>query len=136
MTDGFIPIICHPERNKIFQQNPSLLYEFLQIGALSQINANSISGELGFEAYFCSINLLKLNLTHIIASDSHNADSRIPQLSFVYEKLSEYEKEKIDMLVDTIPRAIINNNVIPEMDPMIDPNKKPSVFNFFIKNKK
>ena len=133
MTDGFIPIICHPERNKTFQQNPGLLYEFLQIGALSQINAGSLKGDLGSEAYFCSLNLLKLNLVHIIATDCHNDEFRIPQLSFVYDKLSEYEKEKIDMLVETIPRAIINDKAVPDMGPMIDPNKKSSVFSFFRK---
>ena len=133
MTDGFIPIICHPERNKTVQKNPDLLYQFLQIGALSQINAGSLKGDLGSDAYFCSLNLLKLNLVHIIATDCHNAEYRIPELSFVYDKLKDFERERIDMLVEKIPRAIINNNAIPDIGPTIDPEKKSTFFSIFRK---
>jgi len=134
VAEGFIPIICHPERNEIFQENPYLLYQLLQAGALSQIDAGSLRGDFGPEAYSASLELLKGNLVHAIGSDCHNAGSRGPGLSFVYKKLRGIrgiEKEKIDMLVEKIPLAIVNNNVPPDIGPMIEPGKRKSIFGFF-----
>jgi protein-tyrosine phosphatase len=131
MTDGFIPIICHPERNREFQRNPALLYEFLRIGALSQVNAGSFRGVYGAEVRLIAYDLLKYNLVHIIASDCHNSMERSPSLSFLYEKLNIIQKEKIDMLVRIIPGSIINNKPIPDIGTMKDPNAKISFFDLF-----
>ncbi len=130
VTDGFIPIICHPERNLTFQQNPHLLYQLLQAGALAQIDAGSLRGNFGLAAYSTSLELLKYNLVHVIASDSHDQALLVPGLSFVYRKLRAIEKEKIDMMVEGIPLAIVNNSVPPDMGPMIEPGKKKSFFDF------
>lgn len=134
VTDGFIPIICHPERNQVFQENPRELYQLLQAGALSQIDAGSLRGEFGRAAYSTSLDLLRHNLAHVIASDCHGVETRVPGLSFVYKKLSGIrgiEKETIDMLVEKIPLAIVNDNVPPDIGPMIEPGKQKSIFGFF-----
>jgi protein-tyrosine phosphatase len=131
MTDGFIPIICHPERNREFQRNPGLLYEFLKIGALSQVNAGSFKGIYGTEVRLAAYDLLKFNLVHIIASDCHNLEDKEPGLSFLYEKLKVIQKEKIDMLVKIIPGSIISNKPIPDIGTMKDPNAKISFFDLF-----
>lgn len=128
VTDGFIPIICHPERNLEIQHNPQRLFQLLQAGSLVQVDAGSIRGDFGPTVYSTSINLLKHNLVHVIASDCHDAGNRIPGLSFVYKKLPIIEKEKIDMLVERIPLAIVNNNAIPDTGPMIDPGKSTTFF--------
>jgi protein-tyrosine phosphatase len=130
VADGFIPIICHPERNLIFQQNPLLLYQLLQVGALSQIDAGSIRGDFGITAYSTSMDLLKFNLVHVIASDCHNLEFQVPGLSFIYKKLRGINKEKIDMLVERIPQAIVNNCAPPDIGEMIEPGKKKSLFDF------
>ena len=136
MTDGFIPIICHPERNREFQRDPALLYEFLRIGALSQVNAGSFRGVYGAEARLIAYDLLKYNLVHIIASDSHNSMERSPSLSFLYKKLNLIQKEKIDMLVRIIPGAIISNKPVPDIGTMKDPNAKISFFDIFRRKSK
>ena len=129
-ADGFIPIICHPERNLVFQQNPLLLYQLLQVGALSQVDAGSIRGDFGITAYSTSMDLLKFNLVHVIASDCHNLEFHVPGLSFLYNKLRGIEKEKIDMMVEKIPLAIVSNNAPPDIGPMIEPGSKKSFFDF------
>jgi len=129
-ADGFIPIICHPERNLAFQQNPQLLYQLLQAGALSQIDAGSIRGDFGITAYSTSMDLLKFNLAHIIASDCHDLEFQVPGLSFIYNKLRGIEKEKIDMLVERIPLAVVNNSAPPDIGQMIEPGKKKFFFDF------
>jgi len=130
VTDGFIPIICHPERNLAFQQNPHLLYQLLQAGALTQIDAGSLRGDYGLSAYSASVELLKHNLVYIIASDSHHQEFLVPGLSFVYKKLRGIEKEKIDMMVEKIPLAIVSNSAPPDIGPMIEPGNKKSFFDF------
>jgi protein-tyrosine phosphatase len=127
---GLIPIICHPERNDVFQDNPRLLYRLLQAGALSQVDAGSLRGEFGPEAYSSAMLFFKCNLVHVVASDCHGMKSRLPGLSFVYKKLAGLGKEKIDMLVEKIPLAIVNKNALPDMGPMLEPGKRRSVFDF------
>ena len=129
VNDGFIPIICHPERNLVFQQDPRLLYLLLQAGALSQVDAGSIRGDFGPTVYYTALDLLKFNLVHIIASDCHDTKDRPPGLSFVYKKLQGIrgiEKEKIDLLVERIPLAVVNNNIPPDIGPLLDPTRKSS----------
>lgn len=130
VTDGFIPIICHPERNQVFQQNLRLLYQLLQAGALAQIDAGSIRGDFGSTAYSTCIHLLKHNLVHVIASDCHDSRTRVPGLSFIYKKLPASEREKVDMLLERVPLSIVNNNVLPDTGPMIDPGRRISFFDF------
>ena len=47
--------------------------------------------------------------------------------------VKSFDKEKIKMMVEVNPRAIVNNNAIPDMGPMIDPQKKSSIFSFIKK---
>ncbi|UCH92198.1 MAG: tyrosine protein phosphatase [Candidatus Aminicenantes bacterium] len=123
-SEGFIPIICHPERNLVFQQNLDLLYDLLQAGALVQVDVGSLRGDFGHDAHAAAMALLKYNLVHVIASDCHDIWVRIPGLSIVYNKLRGMEKEKIDMLVEKIPLAIVTNNPLPDIGPLMDPRRK------------
>ncbi len=130
VADGFIPIIVHPEKNHTFQKNPHLLFQILQAGALSQVDADSLRGESGPDAYDTALELIKCNLVYVIASDCHSSKLRPPGLSFVYKKLSIIEKEKIDMLVETVPLAIVNNSAPPDIGPMKEPGHNKSIFDF------
>lgn len=130
VNDGFIPIICHPERSPVFQNDPLILYQLLQVGALSQIDAGSLRGSFGSSAYAAAIELLKLNMVHVIASDCHDPGNRSPGLSFLYKKLSSLGKHKIDMLLEGIPLAIVNNNAVPDIGPMVEPGKKTTFVDF------
>ncbi|MCK5055329.1 MAG: hypothetical protein KAT34_01630 [Candidatus Aminicenantes bacterium] len=130
VTDGLIPIICHPERNPVFQQNPRLLYQILQAGALSQVDAGSIRGDFGVTVYAAAMKFLKHNLVHILASDCHDSRTRPPGLSFIYKQMHEIEREKIDMLVKKVPLAVVNDNVVPDTGPILDPDRRTTFFDF------
>ncbi len=131
MSEGFIPIIAHPERNREFRRNPNLLYELMQMGALSQVTAASFRGDFGMDVRNAAQEFLKFNLISVIATDAHRPDFRKPQMAFIYDILPESGREIIDMLVDKIPRAIIENEVPPEIGPPREPNRKASVVDFF-----
>ena len=77
---GYIPIIAHPERYAVFRKDRTLTDEVLQMGALLQLNAESILGRRGLGvSMFCN-RLLKERKAHFVASDAHNAMSRPPLL--------------------------------------------------------
>lgn len=131
MSDGYIPIIAHPERNRQLRKDPALLYELLQIGALSQVTAGSIRGDFGPDVRAAAMDFLKWNMVNVIASDSHNVRFRRPEMGFVYRELKEMDRKQIDILTHTAPRAIIDNEAVPDTGSMIDPTRNSSVFDFF-----
>lgn len=133
MTDGFIPIICHPERNSEFRRNPVLLYQLMQDGALSQVTASSLSGEFGGEAKSAALHFLRHNLVSVIASDCHHSERRVPGMSFLFKDQKEIDRQLLMVLTEDAPRAILNNQAPPETGPLRDPGKT-SFFGFGKKN--
>lgn len=128
MSDGLIPIICHPERNQEFQQRPKLLYEFLQMGALSQLDAGSFRGDFGFDVQAVAKRFLNHNLVHVIGSDCHNTVTRKPELSYVYRVLGDVDRDLVDLLVNDVPEAIVSDRGIPDTGVMRDPGRSVSFF--------
>ncbi|MCK5222754.1 MAG: hypothetical protein KAR14_14300 [Candidatus Aminicenantes bacterium] len=135
LNEGYIPVICHPERNTDIQANPAILYELLVAGALSQVDAGSIRGDFGSNSKEAANKLLKNNLVHAIASDCHDSDLRPPGLSGVKKSINWIESEKMDLFLKYIPAAIINNEGIADIGPLKDPSISRSVFSIFRRNK-
>ena len=77
-VQGITPVVTHPERHPAVLQDMNVLYDFIAMGALSQITAMSLTGEFGEEVQRCAQELLKHRLVHVIASDAHSPDSRPP----------------------------------------------------------
>ena len=73
LSYGLTPVIAHPERMKLFEVEPNLLFDFVQMGCLSQLTASSLYGKFGNAALNNSIEIMKQGLVHIIASDTHMA---------------------------------------------------------------
>ena len=133
MTSGFIPIIAHPEKNLMFQNNLSLLFQLVSIGALCQIDAASLTGVFGQTSKSTAMTLVKNNMVHIIATDCHDIINRPPTYRFVYKILKKFGKEKIDMYLKDIPEAIINNEVPPDIGTLSNPLEKNFFFTRFFK---
>jgi protein-tyrosine phosphatase len=115
LSEGLIPIISHAERNAEIQRNPQILGNFVQAGALCQINAGSLRGDFGSEARRSAFELLAANLVHVIASDAHNLQSRKPELAFVPAMLHHLALEKVAFYIHDIPAAIIADEVPPDI---------------------
>ncbi|MDW7771748.1 MAG: CpsB/CapC family capsule biosynthesis tyrosine phosphatase [Desulfobulbaceae bacterium] len=108
ITRGLYPIIAHPERNPDILAEPELLMDLVAAGALVQLTAVSICGDLGSDIRQCSHYLLQKNLVHFIATDSHSPSFREPVLSRarnIAEKL--VGREQAAMLVEHNPAGII-----------------------------
>jgi protein-tyrosine phosphatase len=114
---GLRPIVVHPERNLAIQDNSQILANLVQKGALAQITAGSITGNLGRDYQKVARELLQQNLVHIIASDSHTArGNRTPLLSPGVAAVAKVVgDEAARKMVEDIPQAILQDKA-PSLD--------------------
>jgi protein-tyrosine phosphatase len=106
---GLTPIIAHPERNQAINAEPKQLLSLIDAGARIQITASSLTGELGPDACACSRFLLKNDMVHFLATDSHSPNLRRPILSKAVKKAKKYlGKEGAHALVADNPLAILS----------------------------
>jgi protein-tyrosine phosphatase len=123
---GITPVLAHPERNMELQRNPDILLDLEAMGCLVQLTAMSITGELGEDAMEYSHYLLKNRQAHVIATDSHNADSRPPILSPAVEATAHIlgDPEAAEAMVTKIPRAILDGKPVDLPEPGNPPEKE------------
>lgn len=108
--DGWIPVIAHPERNRVFQSQPDLLAGIVDLGAKTQITAGSLLGEFGPEAKHASDVFLRRNLVHFVATDAHNTDKRPPKINGAIEALrGMVGAERVEALTVRNPLAVVEN---------------------------
>lgn len=98
-TQGKKAVMAHPERNREFQSSPRRILDFINMGALVQITAGSLTGGFGDSAKKCSVELAKLGAVHFVASDAHSTRHRNPIVS---DGLSVLKKAVGQEGVDTV----------------------------------
>ncbi|WP_312098335.1 CpsB/CapC family capsule biosynthesis tyrosine phosphatase [Niallia sp.] len=124
-TEGIIPIIVHPERNKELQEKPDLLYQFVKNGALTQVTASSIVGQFGKNVKKFSERLIEHNLTHFVASDAHNVHNRSFKILQAFNTIEEIFGSDFLFLFKENAEILVNNkNVIKEMPELIHKKRK------------
>ena len=106
---GIIPIIAHPEKTMVTRNNPEIIYQLVQLGALTQLTASSLTGRLGSRIKKFSVFLVEHKLAHMLVTDAHSSKRRRPVLSDGLKRLKEIVGEKAAMeMVKTIPEKILN----------------------------
>jgi len=80
-TRGLFPILAHPERNLEIARKPEVLRNWIAKGLLLQVNATSITGQMGRRAKGFANWLLQQDMVHCISSDAHGIRSRRPLLT-------------------------------------------------------
>jgi protein-tyrosine phosphatase len=98
LSCGYIPIIAHAERYGCFAKKPELTSEIAAMGAMIQVNADSILGIDGNALKKTCKKLLKKRLAHIVASDAHGTKERMSHMheccQYVSKKYGEdYARE-------------------------------------------
>jgi protein-tyrosine phosphatase len=109
---GKVPIIAHPERNQEIIKNPVKLLELVELGALSQVTAQSVFGGFGKEIQRLSLDLCKKYLTHFIASDAHNVTNRPFLLGQAYEVVNDKLSPEITNYFQNNALSVIENTSI------------------------
>jgi protein-tyrosine phosphatase len=82
---GYTPVIAHAERYRIIQKDKKLAGDLLEVGALIQLNSDSVMGKCGLGIKWTCRRLLKNGMVQFIASDAHDPKDRPPLLKECYE---------------------------------------------------
>ena len=113
-TVGIVPIITHPERNPLLQRQVQRLVEWLSIGVVIQVTANSLTGRWGSTAKKTVETLVKKDAVHVLATDAHDLKSRPPVLSEAKSVMAKMVGEDAARrMVDDNPRAIVRGEPLP-----------------------
>lgn len=113
VSEGYIPVISHPERYGFVYENADAIAKLRRLGALIQLNAGSLSGNFGKASAKIAHDTLGRGLADFVASDAHSQYSRTPDLSQAHEYVCEnFSYEYADRLFRINPERIINNDEI------------------------
>jgi protein-tyrosine phosphatase len=110
---GITPIITHPERHFMIQENPEKLGRLLELGCLAQMTAGSLTGLFGRQVARLSRALVKKGYIKIVASDAHSCRGRTPELRKAVALLARLIGKKAAMdMVTSIPEKIIRGEAL------------------------
>lgn len=113
ITEGFVPIIAHPERYTFVSENFESLVKLKKMGCLVQVNTGSLQGVFGSGAKSISAKILDRRMADVVASDAHSPFVRLPSLAEAHELISEkFSPDYADRLLNRNPEAIIQNKTI------------------------
>lgn len=113
VSKDYIPIVAHPERYSMVYENPKSVEKMRSFGALIQVNAGSIVGELGLMSKRASGFILENRYADFVASDAHSQYYRTTDLSDAHEIVcGYYGYDYADLIFDTNPLNVINNKEI------------------------
>jgi len=99
LQSGFTPVIAHAERYDIFRKDAELADTVSDMGALIQLNAQSVMGAQGHAVKQYCHRLLKEEKAHFIASDAHDVKRRPPLLQKSWRHVcKKYSRDYADAL--------------------------------------
>jgi protein-tyrosine phosphatase len=106
---GVTPIIAHPERNLVFQNQKEKLFTQIDPDTVIQVNAGSITGQFGPGARQLAFALLRERKAHLVCSDAHETKHRTYRvLRLAYEELQRtFGPETADLLCTVNPQRIL-----------------------------
>ncbi len=110
---GYVPILAHPERNQLVQDQPDLVLEWVQTGAALQLDAESLLGIWGRGAERAAIRLLELGVVSALASDAHSTKRRPPRLTAGIERAVSLIGERGALLATEGPASLLRGE-LPE----------------------
>ena len=109
--EGWIPIIAHPERIRWLAEDLGYLAALSDLGAMVQVTAMSVTGELGRYAQAIVARMLDDDMVDFVASDAHDTRIRRPGLGKAYRHIAgTYGEAKAHEIFFTKPRAVLKNH--------------------------
>jgi len=78
---GAVPVLAHPERNRVLREKPDLLGNLVRQGVLVQVEAGSITGLHGRRLAVVAERWVRQGWAHMLGSDAHGTSGpRTPAL--------------------------------------------------------
>jgi len=111
---GITPIITHPERNPILQENPRRVVKWRELGCAVQVTASVFTGFWGPRPRQIADWLLKEEAVHFLSSDAHDTKRRVPILSEARKVIAkDFGEELAQSLVESNPGAVVKDRPLP-----------------------
>jgi protein-tyrosine phosphatase len=121
---GMVPIITHPERNQLLQNNVAGIGMWVEQGALVQVTAQSLLGRFGKPANATAHELMGRGLVHFLASDAHDLKHRTTALDEPRAYVEKTFGEEAALHVfEKNPRAALAGVPLPAMPPSMRKRK-------------
>lgn len=118
LVKGYVPIIAHPERYTKISEDPNILYKYISMGALAQLNLPSLEGFYGSRVKNTAEVLLKHNMIHFVATDSHSNRHRSPNIESSLNKLYNLVgDEYFGLLTEKNQELLLKNEIIDIIQP-------------------
>ncbi|MGL5346375.1 MAG: tyrosine-protein phosphatase [Peptostreptococcaceae bacterium] len=107
---GYTVILAHIERYIDIQKNPNVIYDYINEGALIQVNASSIIGKNGKAAKDVCDMLLDNNMVHVVGTDAHSSTRRRPLMKDTYNHVAQiYGIDRANKIFNDNAKKIIND---------------------------
>jgi protein-tyrosine phosphatase len=111
---GITVIITHPERNPILRESLQRVVEWAEQGCVIQMTGSALTGFWGERTRRAAEWLLERQVVHVLATDAHDLEKRVPILSTSREAAARIVGDEIaEALVQDNPNAIVNDQPLP-----------------------
>ena len=118
---GIQAIISHPERHPFLANQPGILLKWLEQSAYLQVTSASLLGEFGPTAQRAAWQFLNSGRASIVATDSHDVESRRPCMKAAFERISVELGETIANFVCIVnPLKVLRGQSIVPMNGIED----------------
>ncbi len=121
ISGGYGVVLSHPEKNLWIQERPQNVLDLLgywdQWDFLTQISADSLTGQAGRPAYKTAKLLLERGAAHILATDAHSDVVRPPRIRKALGVVTKIagDAQARAMVLDT-PRAVLTGTGFPRVE--------------------
>lgn len=113
ISRGYVPVLAHPERCRPIWHKPEIVRGWVDRGVLLQVTAASLEGFWGQQIARCAWLLLENGLAHVVATDSHGVNGRLPELSTARDLIAaRFGAAWAEMLTKEIPEKILRDELI------------------------
>ena len=98
------PVIAHPERNTELRRRPQRLADWVKMGCLGQMTAQSTTGNFGEQVRQAAKTMIQAGSIHVVASDAHRDRRRIPAITPAYAPIAKWTNPAVaELLLRVFP---------------------------------
>lgn len=110
---GYLPVIAHIERYDRLLGDVDAAVQLVEMGAYIQVNASSVTGELGGNRKRYIRKLIKNDCVHFIGTDAHDMGARAPLMKKCAAYLMrKFDAEVCETLLSVNPYLVLQNEMI------------------------